>query len=69
VTLIGQPLAEVEGMQEFAAAIINAFSAQSAQSAAGRNVARLHWQRQIAARACRWRPVPATSSCSTTSPT
>ncbi|MCE3263981.1 MAG: hypothetical protein K0R43_3060 [Pseudoduganella sp.] len=47
VTLIGQPLAEVEGMQEFAAAIINAFSAQSAQSAAGRNVARLHWQRQI----------------------
>lgn len=47
VTLIGQPLAEVEGMQEFAAAIINAFSAQSAQTAAGRNVARLHWQRQI----------------------
>ena len=47
VTLIGQPLAAVEGMQEFAAAIINAFSAQSAQSAAGRNVARLHWQRQI----------------------
>jgi len=34
-------------MQEFAAAIINAFSAQSAQTAAGRNVARLHWQRQI----------------------
>ncbi len=47
VTLIGQPLSEVEGMQEFAAAIINAFSAQSAQTAAGRNVARLHWQRQI----------------------
>jgi len=47
VTLIGQPLAEVEGMQEFAAAIIAAFSAQSAQTAAGRNVARLHWQRQI----------------------
>jgi len=47
VTLIGQPLAEVEGMQEFAAAIISAFSAQSAQTAAGRNVARLHWQRQI----------------------
>jgi len=47
VTLIGQPLAEVEGMQEFAAAIISAFSAQSAQTAAGRNLARLHWQRQI----------------------
>lgn len=47
VTLIGQPLAQVDGMQEFAAAIINAFSAQSAQTAAGRNVARLHWQRQI----------------------
>jgi len=47
VTLIGQPLAEVEGMQEFAAAIINAFSAQSAQTAAGRNLQRLHWQRQI----------------------
>ena len=47
VTLIGQPLAEVEGMQEFAGAIINAFSAQSAQTAAGRNLQRLHWQRQI----------------------
>ncbi|WP_028102349.1 sensor histidine kinase [Pseudoduganella violaceinigra] len=47
VTLIGQPLAEVEGMQEFASAIISAFSTQSAQTAAGRNVARLHWQRQI----------------------
>jgi nitrogen fixation/metabolism regulation signal transduction histidine kinase len=47
VTLIGQPLASVEGMQEFATAVINAFSAQSAQSAAGRNVQRLHWQRQI----------------------
>jgi len=47
VTLIGQVLSEVDGMQEFAAAIINAFSAQSAQTAAGRNVARLHWQRQI----------------------
>ena len=47
VTLIGQVLSEVDGMQEFAAAIINAFSAQSAQTAAGRNLARLHWQRQI----------------------
>jgi nitrogen fixation/metabolism regulation signal transduction histidine kinase len=47
VTLIGQSLSSVEGMQEFASAVINAFSAQSAQSAAGRNVQRLHWQRQI----------------------
>jgi len=47
VTLINRALSEVEGMQEFAAAVINAFSAQSAQSAAGRNVQRLHWQRQI----------------------
>ncbi|WP_338770625.1 ATP-binding protein [Massilia sp. METH4] len=47
VTLIGKPLADVDGMHEFAAAVIAAFSAQSAQSAAGRNVQRLHWQRQI----------------------
>ncbi len=47
VTLIGRPLAEVDGMHEFAAAVIAAFSAQSAQSAAGRNIQRLHWQRQI----------------------
>jgi nitrogen fixation/metabolism regulation signal transduction histidine kinase len=45
--LVGKPLAEVEGMQEFASAVTAAFSAQSAQSAAGRNVQRLHWQRQI----------------------
>ncbi len=47
VTLIGKPLADVDGMHEFGAAVIAAFSAQSAQSAAGRNVQRLHWQRQI----------------------
>ena len=47
VTMIGQPLSELEGLQEFGAAIVNAFSAQSAQSAAGRNLQRLHWQRQI----------------------
>jgi nitrogen fixation/metabolism regulation signal transduction histidine kinase len=47
VTLIGKPLADVDGMHEFAGAVIAAFSAQSAQSAAGRNVQRLHWQRQI----------------------
>ena len=46
-SIVGQPLAEVDGMQEFAAAIINAFSTQSAQSAAGRNSDRLHWQLQI----------------------
>jgi len=45
--IVGKPLADVEGMSEFAAAVTNAFSAQSAQSAAGRNAQRLHWQRQI----------------------
>ncbi len=44
---VGQALLEVEGMQEFAGEIINAFSAQSAQSAAGRNRLSQHWQRQI----------------------
>jgi nitrogen fixation/metabolism regulation signal transduction histidine kinase len=47
VTMIGLPLQEVDGLQEFGAAIVAAFSAQSAQSAAGRNLQRLHWQRQI----------------------
>jgi len=47
VTMIGQKLDEIEGLQEFGAAIVAAFAAQSAQSAAGRNIARLHWQRQI----------------------
>jgi nitrogen fixation/metabolism regulation signal transduction histidine kinase len=47
VTMIGQQLTEIEGLQEFASAIVAAFSAQSAHSAAGRNVQRLHWQRQI----------------------
>jgi nitrogen fixation/metabolism regulation signal transduction histidine kinase len=44
---VGQALVDVEGMQEFASEIINAFSAQSAQSAAGRNRLSQHWQRQI----------------------
>ena len=44
---VGQALVEVDGMQEFSSEIINAFSAQSAQSAAGRNRLRQHWQRQI----------------------
>jgi len=47
VTMIGRKLNEVEGMQEFGAAIVAAFAAQSAQSAAGRNLQRMHWQRQI----------------------
>ncbi|MBA5688576.1 sensor histidine kinase [Rugamonas apoptosis] len=45
--LIGRRLTDVDGLQEFGTAIVNAFAAQNAQSAAGRNVARLHWQRQI----------------------
>jgi nitrogen fixation/metabolism regulation signal transduction histidine kinase len=47
MTMIGRKLDEVDGMLEFGAAIVAAFAAQSAQSAAGRNVQRLHWQRQI----------------------
>ncbi|MFS2006537.1 ATP-binding protein [Duganella sp. CT11-25] len=47
VTMIGQKLDEIDGLQEFGGAIVAAFAAQSAQSAAGRNLQRLHWQRQI----------------------
>jgi nitrogen fixation/metabolism regulation signal transduction histidine kinase len=47
VTMIGQKLDQIDGLQEFGGAIVAAFAAQSAQSAAGRNIARLHWQRQI----------------------
>ncbi|MES2261825.1 MAG: ATP-binding protein [Pseudomonadota bacterium] len=47
VTLIGQQLSQVDGLHEFGAAIEAAFSAQSAHSAAGRHLQRLHWQRQI----------------------
>nr|WP_155463836.1 ATP-binding protein [Duganella radicis] len=47
VTMIGQKLDQIEGLQEFGGAIVAAFAAQNAQSAAGRNIARLHWQRQI----------------------
>jgi len=47
VTMIGQKLDEIEGLQEFGAAIVAGFAAQSAQSAAGRNLHRMHWQRQI----------------------
>ncbi|MDC8760624.1 sensor histidine kinase [Janthinobacterium fluminis] len=47
VAMAGQPLVRIDGMQDFGGAIIAAFSAQSAQSAAGRNLQRLHWQQQI----------------------
>jgi nitrogen fixation/metabolism regulation signal transduction histidine kinase len=47
VTMIGQKLDEIDGLQEFGGAVVAAFAAQNAQSAAGRNLARLHWQRQI----------------------
>ncbi|MYM34264.1 HAMP domain-containing protein [Duganella sp. FT94W] len=47
VTMIGQQLDAIDGLHEFGAAIVAAFAAQNAQSAAGRNPARLHWQRQI----------------------
>lgn len=46
-SMVGQPLANIAGMEEFGSAIISAFTAQSAQSASGRNLQRLHWQRQI----------------------
>lgn len=46
-SMTGQPLNGISGMEEFGAAIVSAFSAQSAQTAAGRNLQRLHWQRQI----------------------
>lgn len=47
MSMVGQPLASIVGMEEFGSAIISAFTAQSAQSASGRNLQRLHWQQQI----------------------
>jgi nitrogen fixation/metabolism regulation signal transduction histidine kinase len=44
-SLAGRPLDEIEGLEVFAGAVTRAFSAQSAQSAAGRR--RAHWQQQI----------------------
>ena len=44
---IGRALAEVEGLDAFAAAVTRAFSAQSAQSAAGSARQVRHWQQQI----------------------
>jgi len=47
ISMVGLPLASIAGMEVFGEAIINAFTAQSAQSASGRNLQRLHWQQQI----------------------
>jgi nitrogen fixation/metabolism regulation signal transduction histidine kinase len=44
-SLAGRPLDTIEGLEVFAGAVTRAFSAQSAQSAAGRR--RAHWQQQI----------------------
>jgi nitrogen fixation/metabolism regulation signal transduction histidine kinase len=50
-SLAGRPLDEIEGLEVFAGTVTRAFSAQSAQSAAGRGRAhgqmRSHWQLQI----------------------
>jgi len=46
-SLAGRPLDTIEGLEAFAGAVGRAFSAQSAQSAAGRGRGRLHWQQQI----------------------
>ncbi|WP_051068390.1 ATP-binding protein [Janthinobacterium sp. CG3] len=46
-TMVGQPLAHIGGMEEFGGAIVSAFTAQSAQTASGRNLQRLHWQKQV----------------------
>lgn len=44
---IGQPLADINGMHDFADAIDKAFSEQHAQSAAGGKEQQEHWQQQI----------------------
>ncbi|MEJ7806671.1 MAG: ATP-binding protein [Telluria sp.] len=44
---MGQPLASIEGLDAFAAAVTRAFSAQSAQSAAGGARKVSHWQQQL----------------------
>ena len=43
----GRALTGVEGLEAFAGAIIKAFSAQSAQTAAGSGQQRSHWQQQL----------------------
>ncbi len=45
--LAGRPLVAIEGLEAFAGAVTRAFSAQSAQSAAGRRRDRSYWQQQI----------------------
>jgi nitrogen fixation/metabolism regulation signal transduction histidine kinase len=44
---MGRPLSSIEGLDGFAAAVTRAFSAQSAQSAAGSANQVRHWQQQI----------------------
>ncbi|MBC7685387.1 MAG: HAMP domain-containing protein [Bdellovibrionales bacterium] len=44
---IGRPLAAIEGLDSFAAAVTRAFSTQSARSAAGSAREVRHWQQQI----------------------
>ena len=44
---MGHPLSGIEGLDSFAAAVTRAFSAQSAQSAAGSAAKVRHWQQQI----------------------
>ncbi len=44
---MGQPLSAIEGLDAFAAAVAKAFSAQSAQSAAGGARKLSHWQQQL----------------------
>jgi nitrogen fixation/metabolism regulation signal transduction histidine kinase len=43
----GRALADIEGLAPFEAAVAKAFSAQSAQSAAGSKNLRTHWQQQL----------------------
>jgi nitrogen fixation/metabolism regulation signal transduction histidine kinase len=44
---LGRALTEIEGLEVFAGAVTRAFSAQSAQSAAGSARQRTHWQQEI----------------------
>ena len=44
---VGSALSEIEGLGVFASAVTRAFSAQSAQSAAGSARQRTHWQQEI----------------------
>jgi nitrogen fixation/metabolism regulation signal transduction histidine kinase len=44
---VGSALTEIEGLEVFAGAVTRAFSAQSAQSAAGSARQRTHWQQEI----------------------